>query len=413
MFCGECGAKNKKTDAFCQECGAPLTQEVKEEKNTTVQKVVKPRQPMSKKNKIIVAIIAVVVVVLGIGYKVLSDMTSPKSIAKDYIQATINQDGNKLYKYLELDGDKTFVSKKIFTELLKNSMGDTNVSNYKITDVEYGSNGLTAKVKFVYTMKDSSSEEDGYVSLVKEKGKKYLIFDNWKLADMSSSNMVVKDYKIQVAKGAKVTYAGIELTDKYMDKKSTDSNMDVYILPQVFTTTATLKAVLPSGFEIEENVTPSSYSNVHTVSFNEDNLTDDAKNKIIDKSKNVLMTLYESAISEKEFSEIKGSFEHNGVDLKKLEKSYSGFLSNMKSAYRTLTSIEFTDISIYDLELTDDGFLEVELSLNFDYSTKYTSWSDEVITDSDDDYDYVYLTFTYDNGEYYLVNFDSLQYYFY
>ncbi len=24
MFCGECGTKNKETDAFCSECGAKL-----------------------------------------------------------------------------------------------------------------------------------------------------------------------------------------------------------------------------------------------------------------------------------------------------------------------------------------------------------------------------------------------------
>lgn len=35
MFCGECGAKNKKTDTFCSECGAPLEQEVKKETGTT------------------------------------------------------------------------------------------------------------------------------------------------------------------------------------------------------------------------------------------------------------------------------------------------------------------------------------------------------------------------------------------
>lgn len=47
MYCSECGAKNKKTDAFCSECGHPLVQE--EEKQEVTTKVVKDKKPMSKK----------------------------------------------------------------------------------------------------------------------------------------------------------------------------------------------------------------------------------------------------------------------------------------------------------------------------------------------------------------------------
>ena len=411
MFCGECGTKNKKGDRFCLECGAPLVEEAVTETTTNV--VTKPRQPMSKKNKIIVAVIAAVVLVLGIGYKVGSDMTNPKAVALDYIQASISQDGGKLYKYLELEGDKTFVSKKIFKELLKsNNTQASKIENYKITDVEYGDGKLTAKVKFTYTMKESSSEKTSSISLTKQKDKKLLFFDDWKITDATASTAVIKDYKIKVTKDSIVTYAGVKLTDKYLDKDSSTSTLDVYKLPQVFATKTVLKAKLPSGMEIEEEVTPSSYYSTHTVSFDEDSLTEKAKEKITSKAKEVLTTIYTNAIANKQFSDIKSNFKHGKLDLTDLETNYNSFLAKLSSSTNTLTSITFTNVTLSDLELNSDGYLETEVKVNYDYSISYTSWSDEVKTHSDSDYDYMTIILAYDKDAYYLVDIDELDYYF-
>ena len=203
MFCGECGAKNKKTDTFCSECGAPLEQEVTKETGTT-HTTVTPRQPMSKKNKIIIAIVAAVVIVLGIGYKVGNNLTSPRKIAEDYIKATINNDGEKLYKYIEIEGDTTFASKKVFADLMKDTKPTNEIVNYKITDVKYGDSKLSAKVTFKYTTKNSSSEKTDTVNLTKQKGNKYLIFANWKISDLSADNILVEDFTLKVPKGAMV-----------------------------------------------------------------------------------------------------------------------------------------------------------------------------------------------------------------
>ena len=412
MFCGECGAKNNKEDRFCSECGAPLEQEEAQETTTNVVK--KPRQPMSKKNKIIVAVIAAIVVVLGIGYKVGSDMTSPKSIASDYIKAVVSNDSDRLYKYLEIEGDKTFVSKKIFNELMSNTddSNSSSIENYKITNVEYGDGKLTAKVYFTYTIKGSSLEKTSSISLTKQKDKKFIIFDNWKISDLSTDSTIIKDYKIKVTKGSTVTFAGVKLTDKYLDKEESTSKIDVYSLPQVFTTKTTLKAELPSGLEIEEEVTPSSYYSTHTVTFDEDSLTEAAKEKITEKSKEVLTTIYESAIANKQFSEIKSSFEHGNLDLTDLETNYNSFVSNLTNSSNTLTSITLTNLTLYDLDLNDDGYLEIEFRVNYNYSISYANWDDEVQTHHDSDSDYMTVVLAYDNGEYYLVDFDSLDYYF-
>lgn len=413
MFCGECGAKNNQGDRFCIECGSPLVQEEIQVNNTT-NVVKKPRQPMSKKNKIIIAVVAAIVVVLGAGYKVGSDMTSPKVIAKDYIEATINQDADKLYKYLEFEGDTTFVSKKIFKELMENNSGkSTEIENYKITGVEYGEGKLTAQVNFTYTLKGSSTERTDSVDLIKQKDKKFILFDNWKIADLSVDEATMKDYKIKVNKGSQVTYAGVKLTDKYLDKNDSTSKLDVYKLPLVFTTKTTIKAVLSNGMEIEETVTPSSYYSTHTVSFDEDSLSEASKEKILAKAKESLTSIYTNAIARKQFSDIKSSYEYNGLDLTALETTYTSFLSSLESASSTLTSITFNTLTISDLELNKDGNLELDVRANYDYTVSYTSWgSEEVQTHDDSDYSYITVVLGYDKGSYYLVNFDDLDTYF-
>lgn len=410
MYCSECGAKNKKTDAFCSECGHPLVQE--EEKQEVTTKVVKDKKPMSKKNKIIIGIIVGIFLLLGIGYKVGSDMSSPKKVADEYIKDVISGDGNKLYKYLELEGDKTFVSKKTFASLIKDNNSTTSIDNYKITDVEYGSGKLTATVKFSYTSKNSSSEKTSSIKLSKESKKKFIIFDSWKVNDSSITASTVKDYTIKVTKGSKVTFAGVEVKSKYLNKDESNSKFDVYDLPQVFATKTELKTVLPSGMEITESVTPSSYYNLHEVSLDENTLSAKEKESILSKSKEALTTIYTNAISEKEFSSFKSTFEHGNLDLSKLETSYNSFLSDLKDATNTLTSITFKTLSIYDVDLTDDGYLEVEVKANYDYTVKYTNWNNEEKENSSSSYEYMKLIYAYEKGEYYLVNVADLEDYF-
>lgn len=404
MFCSECGAKNEKKNDFCSECGAPL-----EKENTTVANTVKTRQPISKKNKMILTCIVIIAVLLGIGYKVVSDMTNPKTVAKEYIQAVIDQNGNKLYQYLDIEGDTTFITKKIFSELVLEEE-KVDIVNYKITSIDYGEGKLSAKVNFTYTVKGTSEEETSYVNLTKQKNKKYFFFDDWRVSDFSNSSNIVKDYTIKVTKGSTVTFAGVKLTDKYLDKKQSTSKIDVYVLPQVFAYKTIIETILPNGMPIEENVNPSSYYSTHTVSFDEDSLTEAAKDKIISAAKDNFTVIYKNAIARNNFDSIKGKFEHNGIDLTDFRQKYTRLVSTLESKTRTLTSMDITDVSIYNLELNDDGYLEARFLVEYDYTVQYTYWYDEEIVTSDDsDYSYMKMILTYDNNEYYLVSVDNLE----
>lgn len=406
MFCGECGAKNQKGDAFCKECGAKL----ENVENTEVVNS-RPRKPMSKQNKIIIIVVVALVAIIGILFAIFSNLTNPKNVAKDYIQAVVDQDANKLYEYLEIEGDSTYVSKDVFKSIMKDNKTDSKVNNYKITGVEYSDGKLKATVKFKYTLEGGSSEKEDEVVLIKQKSKKFLFFDDWKISD-SIETSVVKDYTIKVTKDSKLTFGGVKVTDKYLDKDDSTSKYDVYVLPQVFAYKTEVKAVLPSGLEIEQEVTPSSYYSSYTVSFDEDSLTDSARDKIITIAKTSLNTVYTSAIEKKAFADIKSNFEHDKVDLTDLEKDYTDLVNSLSNSTNTLTSFSIDDMSIYDLELNEDGYLEVELKVNYDYEVKYKSFNDEEKTNSDSDYDYMTVILTFDDGAYYLVGLDNLETYF-
>ena len=292
MYCGECGAKNEKGASFCESCGARL-----ENSNPVNNKQKKEQKPMNKKTKIIIiVVIALALVIVGL-FVFLSNLTNPKNVAKDYIEAIVSQDGNKLYNYLDVDGDTTFASKKVFNDILKEEKEDTKIDNYKITDVTYSSSKLQATVKFTYTIKGSSSEQSSSVTLIKQNNKKYLFFDNWKINGTEVST--VKDFTLKVTKGSTVSYGGVKVTDKYKDSNKSTSSYDAYVLPVVFAYKTKITANLPSGMEITDEVTPSTYYNSYTEKFNSDNLSDKEKDKIVKTSKDALSKVYEAAIADR------------------------------------------------------------------------------------------------------------------
>lgn len=411
MFCGECGTKNEKGAAFCKECGAKL--EVVEVEKPKTKKVTNnaPKKPITKSTKIVIGVVALVVIAFVALFVVLSNITNPKNVAKEYIQAVINKDGNKLYSYLNISGDSTFVSKKVFSDYVKDELKETSITNYKITDVDYSTGKLQATVKFTYTTKNSSSESTGKVSLTKDKSKKYLFFDNWKVSD-SIDTAVVKDYALKVTKGSKLTFGGINVDKKYLDSSKSSTEYDVYVLPQVFSLETVVKAVLPSGLEIEEKVTPSNYNSNHTVSFDEDSMTTEAKNKIIEVAKKDITAIYTSAIAKKSFADIKSNFNVKDNDLTKLEQSYNEFVTDLGSETNVLTSFTVTNASIYDIDLDSNGYLDVEFKVNYDYAIKFNDYSNNEKTHSDSDYDYMDVKLTYNNGTYYLVDVSGLETYF-
>ncbi len=402
MFCEKCGAKNEKSSKFCEECGAPL-KKVKNEKT---------RKPMSKKTKMIVGgVVALVVVVIGIFF-LLGSMFTPEKEAKKYFEAVMNQDIDALYRYVDVKKSK-LTTKKVFKEVmeeeLKDEVDSKKVINYKVTKVNKSLDGLYTGVTISYVLEGSSSSKETTITLAKDKKNKFLFFDNWKV--QNGVLKCVENNQLKVLAGSKVKIAGVELTKSDLNKKESTKKFDVYDLPAMFRSEYPVVVTFPFGFEIKTSFMPSSYGKVETIEFDEDDLSEKSKKEMIDAVKKNLETIYNGAIANKTFADIKSNFEYKDADLSDLEDEYNDFKTSLSKRTRKLTKITFDTIELRDLDMNEDGMLELYFKASYDYEVKYKV-GDEEKTSSDDSTMYSYMTFDFENG-YQLVDIDNLNYYFY
>lgn len=395
MFCANCGKELKKGAKFCGECGSK----------------VKKAKFDFKKNKLAI-IISAVVAVLVICLVTLNILTSPKHVASKYIKASINKDSNALYSLLDLDGDKTFISKKTFKKIIESNTKDSNIENYKIGEVTYGVSNLMAKVKLTYTTKGGSSEKTRYIILNKDKEKKFLFFDKWTISDYNATNIILKDYKIIVPKDTKVIYGGVKVSSKYLDKDNSNDKIDIYKLPQVFTAKTDIEVTLKNGIKVKEEVRPGFISNQYKLKITGDNLSEEDAKKITKASKESLEIVYKSVIENKSFDDIKSNFK--AKDLTNLEKSYTSFSKNLNSQSNVkLTSITFDDIDIYNATIDNDGNLVVTLKTKFTYKVTYPTLDIEKEVKSRTNTSYFILVFDISSKNYNLVDVENLKTYFY
>lgn len=414
MFCGECGTKNAKGAKFCESCGATLVEEKSGTKTKTDKKTANNDSlatkvnKMSKQNKIIMSIIVAIVVIFIAFYAIMSSKLSPKAIAEDYFLAVANVDANKLYKYLDID-ESEFTTKDMFVKITGENTDDDDkmkVANYTVGNAKKELTGLSTTVTITYVLDGEKDSKTADITLVKQKSKKYFLFDDWRVS--TDGLTTVKDFEIRLLKGSELSIEGVKVDKKYLDKKESTETYDVYHMPAMFTTTYKATIKLPMGFEVEDNIRVSDYSK-YTYSFDEDTLPDKVKTQITNNIKKGLQTLYDGAKDKKEFSDIKKSFNFKGADLSDLEDAYNSLARSISNT--GLTSISFTDIELSSLSTNSDGSLYASIKAKYKYTVSYES-SGETKTHDSNDYDYMYIYLTYADKEFRIIDASSLNTYF-
>lgn len=403
MFCSECGTKNDEKSLYCESCGHKLEQEVKTKEKKEIQEPKKVKE--KKKNKPIKYLLGLIIIVLIGGYLYLSDITNPKKIAEGYFNAIVDMDTNKLYDYMDISNSE-FTTKKIFKKILKESDIEIDIINYTVGNPEVSSDKLSTSITITYLLKDTEESETMTVKLVKEKTKKWLFFDNWKVS--TDGTTTISNYEFELPKDSKLEIEGIKVDKKYVSD-STDT-LDTYIIPTMFASDYNIKVTLPMGLELEEKVNVNDYYD-YSVELTEENISDELKESLQEASKTSLENLYNNAKDKKAWSEVKSLFEYKGVDVTNIKTSYEELVSEFSNIDSTITNITFKEISLDDVSIDDDGYLYLEIEATYDYSLTYLS-GEETKTNSSSDYDYVYLNFDYKDGEFKLVNATSLNTYF-
>lgn len=397
MYCGECGEKTQKKDLYCGNCGAKLEPKPKK---------VKSIKKMDSKTikKITLGMTLIVFLILMISF--FSSRFSPKEVAKKYIQALAHQNYNQLYQYLELGNDNTFTNKETFIKLMKES-GKIEIEKYHVTAVN-SSDNKTAIATISYYDKGDKIEKNMNLTLTKQ-DRKWLFFDQWKIASSETKKLVVEDFKIMVPKDATVTYAGEKVSKKYFSQKESTETTDIYILKQVFSFPTAVEVTLPSGYKIEDHVTPTTYRNRYSASISLGTISVEEQTKIADTIKKDIATIYDCAIKDKPYQEVKSKLNINN---EKFESIYTVFVSKLKKSYNTLTAIEFTNITLSSAKLNEEGYLEFKFKANYNYTIQYTDFSSQKQTKQSKTYSYMTISYNVKDGNYNIVSADDLEDYF-
>lgn len=397
MFCGECGTKNEKGAAYCENCGAKLEEnEVKEKKSVKKEnnKKKENHKKLSKKQKILIIVGCVIIVLLISLYQLGSYLTNPEQIVKSYIEAINNRDYDELYNAANYSGDKTFISKDLYKEKVEDTLDDNiKINNYNIASTTYEDGGLTAKVTANVSATNGSDTETEEVTftLTKLKDKKYLIFDNWTLNNQDLLNLdVVKDYKIKVPKGTVVTFNNLKVNDKYLSNKN---NTDTYTLPQVFAVTTKVEFKLPSNITLDDEIIPSSYNNNYELDITRSDFSSDEQEKLIEAINDGVTKAMEGLTTNKSFDDVKNNFATDYND--NLKEEYEDYLNDLNSEDYTVSNFKITNTTISYISFDEDFNLTIRVRMNYSYTA--TSKEDGE-TDDDTDYNYYEYSLIYDDG---------------
>ena len=380
MFCPECGKKNEEGVNFCEHCGA----KIQEPKKVKAPK--KDKKPLKKSTKILIAVISVVVIAIVIFFVICSGKYDPKAIAEGYFLAAAEKDADKLYQYMDVE-NSDFTSKKVFKKVIETDK-KTELVNYSVGTVQKSSDGLSATVPITYTLKGDSSSSTTSIHLVKDKHNKLLFFDNWQVS--SDDSMITTNYQITTFKDSTVTLEGVKVDKKYLDKKESTDDYDVYVLPTIFEATYDVTVTLKNGIELKDEINVGSYGDSNLTKLEVSDATKDAIEKIAPQT-------------------IEKDYEYEGADLSDLEDSYDSFMKSISED--GLTKFTVSKASVDSATITEDGYLRATIDIEYEYNVKRTFLGEER-ENTDTTEDTVYLTFDYSKDNYKLVNFYSLDTYF-
>lgn len=414
MYCQECGSHNVEEAKYCAECGAYLLEEKKKRKPKKVKvkkkkvykkKVKKEKKPMAKSTKILLCICFIMITLFLSIYFYLHHITSKEEIAKDYFSALITYDGDKLYKYLEVE-ESTFVNQKIFSKLSERVLGDkekNNIKEYSISKSEMSDDGKTAYVTISYIQNGENRYQT--ITLSKGEDKKYTFFDDWKPAKRQVE--MVNDFKISVMKGSTLYLEGIKVDEKYLKEDLCTEEEDVYEIPSLFALSYQAEVELPLGFTIHTEVNAARTIGRYNIVVQDSQIPEKMKNQILVKAKEDIEKIYKSILEEKSFEDIVKDYSYKDGNLDTLKSAYEEMKKKIVEGNTKLEKIGFKKINVNQIHINTDGSFYATIKGEYEYTVSY---GEE--THVGEGSDVMYLTFDYVDKAFYLKDMKSMQTYF-
>ncbi len=406
MFCQNCGTQNSDDALFCENCGTRL--EIGEPKNTyppTPMPVPMPmsapapvQKPFPKLMLVLAVQIAAAALLLYGIYAAGQKTFGAEKEAEDFFVSMANGDWDTVYDKLDLK-ESDFICSDLFEKANRgNSIGI--VSNYEVRqkkDLEEMLEGNSSLAKEVTIDFQSEGNTQEYrVPLVKHAGKKYLLFDNWKI---DAEKLICKDFYVYAPAGAKVSVDGIKLNKEYAvtaseESASPDASLDTYRIPELFKGLHDIKITM----EGMDSVTDQIYATSDEEQFYLEsmNIKDKTLKQLIKKAAQNMKAIYDAALSEKNFASLKNLFTTNAESLAEIEESYRYLVSDMNGDDSDPYKIAFSNIS--GTASPSDG----TVCLTFDYTLSYTYtdwWSGESKMEAYNGSEELTFLFTKEDGE--------------
>lgn len=426
MFCPECGKKNPEEMKFCSQCGSQLidntqdnssqgtlnnaevaiektVKELKQKADVTVNKM----KANPKKTLIIAGIIFVLFVTIG---SVFSVITTPEHIAEQYFKGIVKGDWNKVYSMMSLEKSE-FITKDGFVAVMESgesNYGKLNIANYEVKKNKGLNAGVSEIVIIEYINHDSQSPQSMQVHMIKQSGKKFLFFNDYKV---SSNDLIASDYRIYALPFVKVSIDDIELTEKYVTKE--ENGITEYTIPQIFSGAHTIK-IYGDKIEATEDIIEIHSGSSYTVS--DVMLAESEFNALVEKSEKIFREMISSATSGKSFEELSVQFTADKNSLNQIKNYYDSICENtVAKKGHGLKTVTFKSFETRDdnREISNDGSIQCRLRYEYDTESIYKNYNDELEeqTSSYTRNSDLRIYFSYENGEYVVKSISGSIYY--
>lgn len=402
MFCPECGTKNEDDARFCGECGTSLQEYWQSDKNQhdeqpydfnqkempkeqfKIQQNMRQYQEqpvlqqagsksMSKKNILLIAeVILAIVLVIGI-YSIMNRKFMPETIAMDYWESVMAQEWSKAYDYCDFP-DNDFLTKQIYVNVNASQPEPIPYKSAKIKSTEgILQNSDTRSLVVGYIPKGSSEIEYSDITLTKTGKKQFLLWDEWKV---TPSNVWCKDAAFTIPAQASMTLNDVEVKGT-SEPAGEFKRMQTITIPYLFLGSYQME-ITEEGMEpFRKIITINNYGC-------EDNYinlmpSEDTKAALVEQFGVDLKKIMESALAEKNFSEVQDCFSKSARIEEDIQYNYEELFQLKRD--KEIVSLDIKNIRA-SVEDDTEGSV-IHLNVKMDSCAIYPSyWRDELETDN-------------------------------
>lgn len=416
MFCPNCGMKNDEDALFCESCGTRLTDEQQPEPAQVQTELVQAESvqpseyytapaeyqtpaPMEKNKVILVVEVILAVAAIALFICTGKNIFSVDHVAGNYFKTLMDADWDKVYDFLDVT-ETEFINKDAFVAAQEGN----EAQNYNTYNVKSDtSSGILADVVITYGTKEGERTE--YVTLNKQKQKKFFMFDSWKV---NAIDYVCKNITVDVPDGVEIHLDGKKISSEYLED-SEDGNQE-YIIPAVFFGEHEVEFAIDGLDKVTEHVYVD--EDDYYISCNAWSISEDEQKKIVNELYLDIQKIYKAEIAGEDYSNVSSLFSTRARE--DAEFGYTNLSDQLSGG--EVSKIQFNNISADSMgAYIEGGRVYSSVHVSYEYSVNYMSydyWDGRFYPETASDSGEAYCTMEYEDGKWLLADFSVPSIYF-